>query len=205
MIEPLYFIFACFTALAALLAAIAIRTPRATPVRAAAIAVTAAFIPFAYLGLNEILARPKSMTHEWFNASAKHATVLGVSLDEGKAIYLWLRVDDSLEPRYYRLPWHQRNAEKLQKAIDRAVEEGLGVRVENPFSKHSWSDQGEINIDLVRPPGPPVKHPTPPPQIFNPREQQVRAPATPRANRTRPLTARPRRRRLRPPCACAEL
>jgi hypothetical protein len=179
MIEPLYLIFACFTALAALLAAIAIRTPRATPVRAAAIAVTAAFIPFAYLGLNEILARPKSMTHEWFNASAKHATVLGVSLDEGKAIYLWLRVDDSLEPRYYRLPWQQRNAEKLQKAIGRAVEEGLGVRVENPFSKHSWSDQGEINIELVRPPGPPVKHPSPPPQIFNPREQQVRAPVTP--------------------------
>ena len=178
MIEPLYFIFACFTVLAALLAAIAIRTPRATPVRAAAIAVTAAFIPFAYLGLNEILARPKPMTHEWFNASAKHATVLGVSLDEGKAIYLWLRVDDSLEPRYYRLPWQRRNAEKLQKAIERAVEEGLGVRVENPFSKHSWSDQGEINIDLVRPPGPPAKHPSPPPQIFNPREQQVRHPAT---------------------------
>ncbi|MDH3287316.1 MAG: hypothetical protein OEP48_06285 [Betaproteobacteria bacterium] len=177
MIEPLYFIFACFTALAALLAAIAIRAPRATPVRAAAIAITAAFIPFAYLGLNEILARPKPMTHEWFNASAKYAMVLGVSLEEGKAIYLWLRVDGSLEPRYYRLPWQQRNAEKLQKAIERAVEEGLGVRVENPFSKPAWTDQGEINIDLVHPPEPPMKHPSPPPQIFNPRERQVRAPA----------------------------
>jgi hypothetical protein len=176
MIEPLYLIFACFTALAALLAAIAIRTPRATPVRAAAIAVTAAFIPFAYLGLNEILARPKPMTHEWFRAAAEHAMVLGVSLEEGKAIYLWLRVDDTMEPRYYRFPWQQRNAEKLQKAITRAVEEGLGVRVENPFSKDSWTSQGEINIDLVRPPGPPMKSPPPAPQIFNPREQQVRAP-----------------------------
>jgi len=180
MIEPLYFIFACFTALAAVLAAIAIRTPRATPVRAAAIAVTAAFIPFAYLGLNEILARPKSMTHEWFNASAKQATVLGVSLDEGKAIYLWLRVDDSLEPRYYRLPWQRRNAEKLQKSIERAIEDDFAVRIQNPFSRHSWSDQGEINIEMVRPPGPPTKHPPPPPRIFNPREQQVRTPATSR-------------------------
>lgn len=180
MIEPLYFIFACFTALAALLAAIAIRAPRATPVRAAAIAITAAFIPFAYLGLNEILARPKPMTHEWFNASARHALVLGVSLEEGKAIYLWLQVDDQLEPRYYRLPWQQRNAEKLQKAVEEAVEEDVGVRIENPFSRRSWSTQGEINIEFVRPKVPPMKLPPPPPRIFNPRGQQVRAPAPPR-------------------------
>lgn len=179
MIEPLYFIFACFTALAALLAAIAIRTPRATPVRAAAVAIAAAFIPFAYLGLNEILARPKPMTHEWFNSSAKQAMVLGVSLEEGKAIYLWLRVDDALEPRYYRLPWQQRNAEKLQKAVEEAVEEDVGVRIHNPFSRHSWSNQGEINVEIVRPPVPPMKHPPLPPRIFNPRGQQVRAPAAP--------------------------
>ncbi len=178
MIEPLYLIFACFDG-----AGRAARgdcdsnTARDTGPGRSAIAVTAAFLPFAYLGLNEILARPKSMTHEWFNASAKHATVLGVSLDEGKAIYLWLRVDDSLEPRYYRLPWQQRNAEKLQKAIGRAVEEGLGVRVENPFSKpflvRSGGNQhrarapagtaGEASVSRRR-------------SIFNPREQQVRAP-----------------------------
>ncbi len=180
MIEPLYILFACATVLAALLATIAIRAPRATQLRVAAVAITTAFIPFAYLGLNEILARPKPMTHEWFKASAKQAMVLGVSLHEGKAIYLWLRVDDSLEPRYYRLPWQQRNAEKLQKAIEEAAEEDVGVRIDNPFSRHSWSNQGEINVELVRPPVPPMKHPSPQPRIFNPREQQVRALATPR-------------------------
>ena len=177
MIEPLYLLFACATVLAALLAAIAIRAPRATQLRVAAVAITTAFIPFAYLGLTEILARPKPMTHEWFNAAAKSAMVLGVSLHEGKAIYLWLRVDDSIEPRYYRLPWQQRNAEKLQKAIEEAAEEDdLGVRIENPFSRRSWTNQGEINIELVRPPLPPLKLPQPPPRIFNPRERQVRAP-----------------------------
>ena len=175
MIEPLYFLFAGFTLLAALLAAIAVRAPRATAWRVGAVALTAAFIPFAYLGLNEILARPKSMSHEWFNASAKHAMVLGVSLDEGKAIYLWLRVDGSTEPRYYRLPWQQRNAEKLQKAVEEAAEEDVGVRIQNPFSRRSWTNQGEINVELVRPPVPPLKHPTPPPRIFNPREQRTRA------------------------------
>jgi len=181
MIEPLYFIFACFTALAALLAAIAIRTPRETPVRVDAIVIAAAFFPFAYLGLNEILSRPKPITHEWFNASAQYATVLGVSLEEGKAIYLWLRVDESLEPRYYRLPWQKRNAEKLQNAIERAVEDDAVVRIQNPFSKRAWTDQGEVNVELVRPPEPPLKHPPPPPQIFNPRERQVRAPAAPKS------------------------
>lgn len=177
MIEPLYLLFACATVLAALLAAIAIRTPRATQLRVAAVAITTAFIPFVYLGLTEILARPKPMTHEWFNATAKEAMVLGVSLHEGKAIYLWLRVDGSLEPRYYRLPWQQRNAEKLQKAIEEAAEEDdLGVRIDNPFSRHSWTNQGEINVELVRPPVPPLKLPQPPPRIFNPRERQVRAP-----------------------------
>jgi len=156
MIEPLYLLFACATLLVALLAAIAIRAPRAIALRIAALVITAAFLPFVYLGLTEILARPKPMTHEWFNASAKNAMVLGVSLDEGKAIYLWLRVDDSLEPRYYRLPWQQRNAEKLQKAVEEA-------------------NQGEINVELVRPPVPPMKHPPPPPRIFNPREQRTRA------------------------------
>jgi len=178
VIEPLYVLFACATVLAALLAAIAIRAPRATPVRAIAVAITAAFLPFAYLGLSEILARPKPVTHEWFNASAKHAMVLGVSLHEGKAIYLWLRVDESLEPRYYRLPWQQRNAEKLQKAIEEAAEEDdIGVRIDNPFARDSWTNQGEINVELVRPPVPRPKYPQPPPRIFNPREQQVRAPS----------------------------
>ena len=178
MIEPLYFLFAGFTLLAALLATIAVRAPRATAWRVGAVALTAAFVPFAYLGLNEILARPKSMSHEWFNASAKHAMVLGVSLEEGKAIYLWLRVDGSTEPRYYRLPWQQRNAEKLQKAIDEANEEDdIGVRIDNPFSRHSWTSQGEINIELVRPPTPRLKYPTPAPRIFNPRERQAGAPA----------------------------
>jgi len=55
------------------------------------------------------------------------------------------------------------------------------VRIQNPFSKRAWTDQGEVNVELVRPPEPPLKHPPPPPQIFNPRERQVRAPAAPKS------------------------
>ena len=169
MIEPLYLLFAGATVLAALLAAIAIRAPRAMPLRIAALAITTAFLPFAYLGLNEILARPKPVTHEWFNSSAKQAMVLGVSLDEGKAIYLWLRLDGSREPRYYRMPWQVRNAQKLQSAVEQAIDEDGIVRLFNPFAKDSWTNQGEINVEIVRPRVPPLKHPPPRPRIFNPR------------------------------------
>jgi len=170
MIDPVYLIFAGFTGLAALLAAIAIHSPKATAIRATAVGVTACFVVLAYLGLNEILARPKFVGHEWFNAHAKQATVLGVSLDEGRAIYLWLRVDNSFEPRFYKLPWQQQNAEKLQTAIDRAIEEDAVVRIFNPFSRKSWTNEGAINLEIVRPPVPPLKHPPPPPRIYNPRE-----------------------------------
>jgi len=170
MIDPLYLVFAAVTAVAGLLAAIAIRSPRATPLRVAAVALTAALLPLAYMGLNENLARPKPASHEWLKASAERATVLGVSLEEGKAIYLWLRLDGSLEPRYYRMPWQPKNAQKLQSAVQQAIDEDGIVRLFNPFSRDSWTNQGEINLEIVRPPVPPLKHPQPPPRIFNPRE-----------------------------------
>jgi len=189
MIEPLYLVFAAVTALAGLLAAIAIRAPRGTAARSAAVALTAALLPLAYLALNEILSLPKPASHEWFKASAGQATVLGVSLDEGKAIYLWLRLDGSLEPRYYRMPWQARNAQKLQSAVQRAIEENGVVRLMNPFSRDSWTNQGEINIELVLPPVPPLKHPQPPPRIFNPRADAAQA----ASNETRILPLRPAR------------
>ncbi len=196
-IEPLYLVFAAVTALAGLLAAIAIRAPRATAARAAAVALTAALLPLAYLALNEILALPKPAGHEWFKAKVRQATVLGVSLEEGKAIYLWLRLDGSREPRYYRLPWQAKNAQKLQSAMDRAIEEDAVVRVINPFSRDSWTNEGEINIEVILPPVPPPKHPLPPRDIFNPRADAAQA----ALNETRILPPRPERAA----CASASL
>ena len=115
--------------------------------------------------------------------------MLGVSLQEGKAIYLWLRLDDSLEPRYYRLPWQAKNAQKLQSAMERAIEQNAVVRMLNPFSRDSWTNQGEINIELVLPPVPPLKHPQPTPRIFNPRAGTDQA----ASNETRILPERPAR------------
>lgn len=169
-------LFVSFTALlgvAALLASIAIWSRRRTPIRACAVVLTALFIPIGYLSVTGLLSLPKPMHHEWFKRHVDEATLLGVSVREGEAIYLWLRLDDSLEPRYYVLPWQQQLAEKLQNIVDEAIREGASVTIANPFSRKSFDDLGSMNMQIIRPPQPPMKPPSPPPQIFNPREHST--------------------------------
>ena len=169
--NDVFVVFGAVLGIAALLASIAIWSPRRTPVRTLAVILTALFVPIGYLGITELLSQPKPMQHEWFKRHVDEATLLGVSLDEGRSIYLWLRLDDSLEPRYYVLPWQQQLAEKLQNLVDEAIRDGAAITISNPFSRKSFDDLGSMNMRIVRPPQPPMKPPSPPPQIFNPRER----------------------------------
>ncbi|HEX9583575.1 MAG TPA: hypothetical protein VGB36_03625 [Gammaproteobacteria bacterium] len=172
--ETLILFFALLTGVAAALAAIAVWTPRKTYVRAAAVVVTAFFIPVGYLGLQDLLSKPKPMEHEWFKRHVDEAVVLGVSLEEGEAIYLWLRLDDSLQPRFYVLPWRTQLAEKLQNLIDEAIQAGATVTIKNPFSRHAFENLGDLNVNIRPPPSQPFKPRPPPAQIFNPREQDLK-------------------------------
>ena len=171
--KDLFAIFISLLAVVAVLASIAVWSHRRTWIRALAVALTALFIPIGYLGVTQLLSQPKPMHHEWFKRHVDEATLLGVSLREGEAIYLWLRLDDSLEPRYYVLPWQQQLAEKLQNIVDEAIQDGASVTISNPFSRKSFDDLGNMSIQIIRPPVPPMKPPTPPPQIFNPREHST--------------------------------
>ena len=171
--EDLFVVFITLLAVIALLASIAIWSHRQTLVRTAAVVLTALFVPIGYLGVTQLLSQPKPMHHEWFKRHVDEATLLGVSVREGEAIYLWLRLDDSLEPRYYVLPWQQQLAEKLQNVIDEAIRDGASVTISDPFSRKSFDDLGSMNMQIIRPPQPPLKPPSPPPQIFNPREHST--------------------------------
>jgi hypothetical protein len=166
-------LFAALIGVAALLASIAIWAPRATFVRSAAVVATAMFIPLTYLGMNELLSKPKPMAQEWADKNVAEATVLGVSLDEGKAIYLWLRLDGALAPRYYELPWQANVAERLQKLVEEAIEKGATIRITNPFTRQSLQDLGQLNMEIVPPPPLPRKRLPDVPQIFNPRERSI--------------------------------
>jgi hypothetical protein len=171
--NPLLLFFIAATAVAALLASLAIWAPRRPLVRFAALAAVVLFIPIGYLQLNELLARPKPIAFEWFRRNVEQAQLLGVSLDEGRAIYLWLRVDKDIEPRYYVMPWRQDTAEKLEELIDNALRRHATIILKKPFIRKFMEDMGDLNANVVPPPLPPQKMPTPPPQIFNPRQQNI--------------------------------
>jgi len=165
--------FVALVAVATTLALLAIWAPRHPAVRFAALAVTLLFIPIGYLQLSEMLARPKPIAFEWFRRNVEQAQLLGVSLDEGRAIYLWLRVDQDVEPRFYVMPWRQETAEKLEDLIDNALRKNATIILRKPFIRKFMEDLGDLNANIVPPPLPPQKMPTPPPQIFNPRQQNI--------------------------------
>ncbi|NIP48072.1 MAG: hypothetical protein GWN21_18820 [Gammaproteobacteria bacterium] len=171
--KELFFGFVALLTVAALLATIGIWSQRRLSIRTSAVILTALLIPIGYLTVTELLSQPKPMHHEWFKRHVDEATLLGVSVREGEAIYLWLRLDDSLEPRYYVLPWQRQLAEKLQNLVDEAIRDGAAVVISNPFSRESFDNLGDMNVKIIRPPQMPLKPPLPPPQFFNPRERST--------------------------------
>ena len=161
------------TGIAAALASIAIWAPRPTRVRVLAFVIPALFIPVMYVQLIEVLSRPKPMSFEWYERATRKAVVLGVSLHEKESIYLWLRPAGSFEPRYYVVPWNLKLAEKLQDAVRRAARGNSTIVLEDPFSRRSLEEWGNLNVDIIPPPVPPMKKPPLPPRIFNPREKNI--------------------------------
>ena len=83
-----------------------------------------------WLGGAEMLARPKPIHLEW--RAPDQTELLAARLLEGEAIYLWLALPETGEPRAYVLPWSL----ELAKQIARAMEEGgqdRGILMEQPF------------------------------------------------------------------------
>ncbi len=171
--DILFYVFAGATGVAAALASIAIWAPRPTRVRVLAVTITALFIPIVYMQLIEMLSKPKPMSFEWYQRDAEKAVLLGISLDEGESIYLWLRVAGSVEPRYYVIPWNLKLAERLEDAAEEAVRQNSTIVIKNPFYRRSFEEWGDLNVDIFPPPLPPQKRPPLPPRIFNPREGSV--------------------------------
>jgi hypothetical protein len=84
-----------------------------------------------YAGSIDLLSLPKPARLEW--RSLAKAEVLGASIREGKAIYVWLRIYDLPEPRSYALPWNTEMAQQLQDAMQSGQANGTGVEVSRPF------------------------------------------------------------------------
>jgi hypothetical protein len=126
-----------------------------------------------FFGYSDMLGRPKSTRIELLRASDQEAKVLGSYMLEGSGIYLWLQLPAVREPRYYVLPWDQKTANALQKAIeDNAQQHGGGVVMRLPFER-SW-DKRDAEFHPLPQPKLPDKGGAPPPAtIYSAPEQRA--------------------------------
>jgi hypothetical protein len=125
-----------------------------------------------FFGYSDMLGRPKSTRLEMLHSGAKEATILGSYMVEGSGIYLWLQLPEAREPRYYVLPWDEKTAAALQRAIeDNAQHHGAGVVMQLPF-EFSWEKRDPIFHPLPQPKLP-EKQGVPPPTIYKAPEQRA--------------------------------
>ncbi len=171
--DVIYYIFAAAVGTAALLASIAIWAPRNTPIRVLALAAMTLFLPIVYVQFVGLLSKPKPVEWAWLERDVDRAEVLSVSFDEGKAIYVWLRLNGMIQPRFYSLPWRQQVAEDLEDAMEQASRTRSSVIVRDPFSKRSLEERGGVSVEIIPPATQPRKKPVTPPRVYNPRSPQI--------------------------------
>ncbi len=171
--DVIYYIFAAAVGTAALLASIAIWAPRNTPIRVLALAAMTLFLPIVYVQFVGLLSKPKPVEWAWLERDVDRAEVLSVSFDEGKAIYMWLRLNGMIEPRFYSLPWRQQDAEDLEDAMEQASRTRSSVIVKDPFSRRSLEERGGVTVEIIPPATQPRKQPVVPPRVYNPRSPEI--------------------------------
>ena len=98
--------------------------------RTLSVGIFLALITVVYVGASELLGRPKPFGLEWREATK--AEVLSAVPVENEAIYVWLTLPGSPEPRAYVLPWSQNAAQQLQDAMGKAEADGTAVEMGKP-------------------------------------------------------------------------
>lgn len=133
--ETALYIFVPLLTVAAILGHIGIWSPRSTWIKVCGVGAVALFIPLSYGALAELLSRPKPVTLEWAHRHVTEAKLIGATMTEGEAIYIWLKIPEMVEPRSYRLPWSRKTAQQLQEAQRKAKKNRGGVKVRRPFEE----------------------------------------------------------------------
>lgn len=132
----------------------------------------AALLAGLFFGYSDMLGRPKSTRLEVLRTGDKEAKIIGSYLVEDSGIYLWLQLPGVREPRYYVLPWDEKTASALQKAIEEnAQHHGAGVVMQLPFER-SWDKREPVFHPLPQPKLP-DKGGMPPPMIYSAPEQRA--------------------------------
>jgi len=133
MMTDLYLLFAIATILMAFVVNLALWSKRHVSLKLGALSAAVLFFATVYFGFSDLLSRPKPVDIEWAQRSTEEATVLGATMNEGEAIYVWLALDGVAEPRSYEIPWNQNMARQLHEAQQEAEASGAMVKMRLPF------------------------------------------------------------------------
>jgi hypothetical protein len=121
--------------------------------RSVSVGLFVVLIAIVYGGGIELLGRPKPLRLEWRDAA--EAKVLSAAPVENEAIYVWLSMPGSAEPRAYVLPWNVQVAQQLQTAMGEAEARGTAVQMVMPAA--SGLDDREPKFYAAPQPAMPLK------------------------------------------------
>ena len=150
------------TFLAGLLVAIAIWSRRKIGPRIATVMILFALVLVGYFSLVNLLGRPQPFEYASPKNSREDATVIAASIDEGSAIYLWLRIPGINQPRYYRMDWNHEAATSLKRAIDQSLRNNTSIQLDLEYEPSLETRQMPQFYNLPQP-SLPMK---PPPEVF---------------------------------------
>ena len=87
-----------------------------------------------FTALVNLLGRPQPLDLASEGAFGENdSIVIAATIDEGVAIYLWLRHPNQLQPRYYKMDWDEEAAIELKKALDQSLRENKSVMMHPNF------------------------------------------------------------------------
>jgi hypothetical protein len=106
-------------------------------------------IAVVFGGTVELMSRPKPVELEWRDMA--EANVVGASMREGEAIFVWLEIPGEDEPRAYQLPWDLEAAQELQGAMAEAQASGTGVVMSDASYDSGVDDREPMFYALPQP------------------------------------------------------
>ena len=163
--SELTYLFGAAAVLIGAITSISVWAPRQLWIKLGALGVATMLLPSMYAGFAQLLSMPKPVAMEWWHAHAAEATVLGSSIREGEAIYVWLQLAEIGEPRAYTLPWSRDLAEQLQAAQREAEQSDTQVQMRLPFEP-SLDDREPKFYAMPQPQLPPKDLTDPPAQVY---------------------------------------
>lgn len=124
-----------FVLLGCLLAIVAVWSRKKLWVRAGAVLLLVALVSLNYNAMMSLLGYPLPIEDFTFDSEEGDSVVLAASIDEGVAIYLWLRHPGERAPRYYKMGWDLNAAKALKSAMDQSSRDGSGVMMRPGFEE----------------------------------------------------------------------